>query len=270
MKKNLIKAVNVAVALTLSVGFASCSDSEDEPAAGGTGSSPEQVNENAIVASITQYNSSGRINKVYEFEYDENNNITAWTESYGYTPYYYVIKKDKNTIAVVEINEKGDSTSYGNYEYKNGFITKTCFGKTLTYENDKLVKGAFSSITWDGDNISQIICSGDKHEYIYNELLNNASINFNAFEDYNMSCMIDDEDGEEFVAFGLAAGTRTKNLISEIEVGYNTETGYVGPLKEVYTYETDSLNRVTKITVTKDARVYGGSLYVKVYEITYR
>lgn len=264
MKKR-IKVVNIAVILTLSMGFVNCSDSNDEP-----GASSEQINDNAIVQSITEYKLSGTINKIYEFEYDENNKVTGWIESDYWGTENFVIKKGKNTISVVEIQADGDSISHINYRYDNGFITKTPY-RSMIYENNKLVKGEFSSIAWNGDNINSVIISGRKHEYMYNELLNNASINFNAFIEYNMSSMIDDEDGEEFIAFGLASGTRTKNLISEVETGYYSESDkYLGPCKNVYTYETDSNNRIVKITVTKDYSEYNGNVYVYNYEVTYK
>lgn len=263
--KHLFKVANICTVLVLSVGSVSCSDSDDELASGETGTSSEQVNENAIVQSITSYNSDGTIGAVCEFEYDENNRVVSWTKT---GRYYYdngerSIKYGEGTIAITD--------GYGDYGYENGYITKTCWGNAMTYENGKLVKGEFSTITWNGDNITHIVRSGEKHEYTYCELRNNASINFNALLEYNMEGMIDDEDGEEFVAFGLAAGTRTRNLISEVETGYyDSSDGYLGPHKKVYTYETDSNNRVIKITITDDRREYGGSLYIDVLEITYK
>lgn len=263
--KHLFKAANISVILALLVGLASCSDSDDELASGEVGTSSGQINENAIVQTITSYNSDGTIGTVYEFEYDENNRVMSWTKSgrYYYDNEECSIKYGEGTIAITD--------GYGDYGYENGYITKTCWGNAMTYENGKLVKGEFSTINWNGDNITHIVRSGEKHEYTYSELLNNASINFNAFFAYNMNGMIDDEDGEEFVAFGLAAGTRTRNLISEIETGfYDSYDGYLGPHKEVITYETDSNNRVIKITITDDRREYGGSIYNDVIEITYR
>lgn len=253
--KSLLKIPGLAVLLVLSMWVTACSDSDDEP-----GNSSEQVDQNALVKTITHYDRNGKVSRIYDFEYDENNNIKSWIETRNYVTSIdtdeYTISQNDGMISIVSENDDDYS-----YNYENGYI----IGAPWTYENGKLIKGPFSSITWDGDNISQIVRSGDKHEYIYNDLKNNASINFNALIDYNMKGIINDEAGEQLVAYGFAAGTRTKNLLSEVNYELYYEGKYLGPSKDVYTYETDAENRVIKITVHDE--YYG---YDEIFEITYK
>ena len=223
--------------------ISSCSDDDDNQGGGGN-----DYRKDAIVESILV---NGRT--YYQFSYDEQGNISAIYKN-GST---YQLSLNGNQLSInngysdAVCSLSGGRISnidYIEYEYNN----------TLKYAGNHLSKGAFYSLTWNGNQIVKTIENdGDYYEeksYEYSDINNNANIDFNIIVSQRMDALADDDFGWIVSAIGLT-GTRTDKLISK-ETCYENEVGY-GSDTDIYSYDydIDAQQRVIKITKTRNGNI---------------